>query len=392
MDIREHREAGREQARNREAEDWRTDPRGRGRQPEGRDRLLEAWRIHLKRRTRTFTPWLVVPFKTLNPTITGQTPDLGARPVTGEAFWASPYIAVESPLGLGPTAVAGEPNFVHARVFNLGKATSRPTQVDFAWADPSLGLGPGTFHPIGTEWVEVRHGQSVDVRCGTAWVPTIVNGGHECLMVNTSNPFIAVGTGPLPGPFDPITHPFAPWLDRHVGQRNITVVALAASQVMPFLLTVSNLLPFAARTQVVATAATFDLRAALPDGMAGMDLLTALASAARAPGAFQSDEVRWAREAQPRVEGELGEVVGKLDVGALRRGAAAVVDHGPGEAKPGGALVAEATLEAGEQRALKVAITAPGAGKTRVAVVNLEQRWEGVTLGGYTILATVGTG
>lgn len=391
MDIRDHQDVTHERARDRDAEDWQGDPQGRGR-PEGRDRLLEAWRIHLKRRSRTFTPWLVVPFKTLNPTIPGQTPDLGARPVTGEAFWASPYIAVESPLGLGPTAVAGQPNFVHARVFNLGKATSRPTQVDFAWADPSLGLGPGTFHPIGTEWVEVRHGQSLDVRCGTPWVPTVVNGGHECLMVNTSNPFVAVGTAPLPGPFDPITHPFAPWLDRHVGQRNITVVALAAAQVMPFVLTVSNLLPFAARTQVVATAATFDLRAAVPDGVAGMDLLTALASAARAPGAVKSDEVRWARGAPPGIEGGFGDVVGKLDVRALRRGATAFVGHEPGGAEPEGVPVAEATLEAGEQRTLKVAITAPDEGKARVAVVNLEQRWEGVTLGGYTVLVQVGQG
>lgn len=392
MTVHDFQEGGRVRPRDLADEQWGLGRDRHGKQPDGRDRLLEAWRILNKRRTRTFTPWLVVPFKSMNPTVPGQTPDLGARPVVGEAFWASPYIAVENSLGLGPTAVAGEPNFVHARVFNLGKATSRPTQVDFAWADPSLGLGPGTFHPIGTEWVEVRHGQSLDVRCSTAWVPTIVNGGHECLMVNTSNPFIEVGTGVLPGPFDPITHPFAPWFDRHVGQRNITVVALAPAKVMSLGLTVSNVLPFASRTQVVATAATFDLRAAVPGGVAGMDLVTALASAARAPGGVQSDEVRWIRESPPKVEGELGDVVGRLDVRALRTSAGALVGHEPDEKAPGGTLIARATLEAGEQRSLKVAITAPDGARTRVAVVNLEQRWEGLTLGGYTVFAQVGNG
>lgn len=390
MDIRDDVVTHRPEEKGRTDREDRQDRQGRQGRHDKKDRLREAWLIQQKRRTRTFTPWLVVPFTSLNPTVPGQTPDLGARPVVAEAFWASPYIAVESSLGLGPMAVAGEENFVHVRVFNLGKATSRPTQVDFAWADPSLGLGPGTFHPIGTEWVEVRHGQSVDVRCATPWVPTLLNGGHECLMVNTSNPFIAVGSTPLPGPFDPITHPFAPWLDRHVGQRNITVVELAAAKTTSLHLTLSNVLPFAAAMEVVATLATFELRAPLPAGLEGMDLMTALASAARAPAELRADDVRWVRESPPRAKAELGDVVGQLPVKPLRRAATGIVGHEPGAAAPQGQLLAEATLKAGEQRRLTVEVAAPDAGKLAVGVVNVEQRWEGVTLGGYTVLTTAG--
>jgi len=199
---------------------------------EERRRLEIAIRRLAESKGRTYTPWLLIRYNAT---------DMGMRPLpSGTPFWASPDISVESSDVLG-RPVAGEPNFLHARVFNLGKAPSSPTRVQFYWGDPSLGLGGATMNLIGTEWVEIPAHASRDVRCNTPWVPVMVNGGHECVMVNTHNPLL-----------DPIVQPFRAWLDRHVGQRNLTVIPSAAGQVVMFSLTAANILPMMARTQFVA--------------------------------------------------------------------------------------------------------------------------------------------
>ena len=51
----------------------------------------------------------------------------------------------------------------------------------------------------------------------------LVNNGHECLVAQVYDPVS-----------DPVVAPFNPVQDRHVGQRNITVVQVAASQVVNF--------------------------------------------------------------------------------------------------------------------------------------------------------------
>ncbi len=158
--------------------------------------------------------------------------DLGIRPIpSGTPFWVSPDIWVESS-DPGGNPVAGEPNYVHVRIFNLGAFQAAPVQVDFYWANPSLGLSPATMNMIGTEWVNLPSLGSVDVRCNTAWVPVIVNGGHECVMVNCSNWIL-----------DPIVHPFQPTLDRHVGQRNLHVVPGKAGMKIQFNLQLTNTFP-----------------------------------------------------------------------------------------------------------------------------------------------------
>ncbi len=158
--------------------------------------------------------------------------DLGARPIpAGTAYWASPDVWVESSDPYG-NAVAGEPNTLHARIFNLGAFQAAPVQVDFYWANPALGLGPANMNHIGTEWVEVPSLGSVDVACTTPWIPVMVNNGHECAMVNCSC-WIS----------DPILYPFQPTLDRHVGQRNLNVVAGKAGMKLLYTLQVTNVFP-----------------------------------------------------------------------------------------------------------------------------------------------------
>lgn len=353
------------------------------------ERIRKAWARLIEDRRRTWTPFLVVPYKSVVPVLPGHTPDLGRiRPVpSGDAFWASPYIVVENSGGIGLTARAGEDNFVHARVFNFGKATSAPTQVDFYWADPSLGLGPGTFHHIGTEWVEIRHGASVDVRCHTAWIPVFVNGGHECLMVNTSNPMTAAAPGSVFGPFDPIQVPFAPWLDRHVGQRNLIVVP-APSGAMKLALTLTNVLPFGALMHVTLAAALFEIDAEFLARVGEAEVLTGLAALAGDPNAPREGPVR-VLDRRPVVRVEVGEVTGTISTDGARGYAARLVEHVGKGGQLRGEVVAEVDMRPGEQRRVEVAVDTPGAEPGQFAVVTLRQFWEDLPLGGYTIVGGV---
>jgi hypothetical protein len=154
--------------------------------------------------------------------------DLGARPVTGP-FWESPDIlllagadpatAPDRPPELGQTALAGKPNTLYAHVWNFGLSSAPNVVVEFYWCDPSLGIGPGGVHLIGATALSLGDRSSgrnhTIVKCPVAWIPTFVNGGHECLLVR-------VWDESSDGLGDP------PWdasLNRHVAQRNIHVVA-----------------------------------------------------------------------------------------------------------------------------------------------------------------------
>ena len=195
------------------------------------EKLINRYK-HRDRYKDKVTPWLLTRYA---PT------DLGLRPIPGGVpYWASPDISVESSSPLG-NPVAGEENFLHVRIFNLGAADAAPVQVDFYWADPSLGLGPANMNLIGSEWVEVKSLHSKDVRCNKPWVPEFVNNGHECAMVNCTNLIL-----------DPILHPFEPVLDRHVGQRNLHVEMGAPGQAFKFLVNLNNIFPFALTFQIIA--------------------------------------------------------------------------------------------------------------------------------------------
>src|SRR5712691_1626995 len=105
-----------------------------------------------QRPKRRWTPWLLIPYSLS---------DFGLRPIpVGEQFWESPDIWIESNDPNG-NAVAGEENFVHARIWNLGMALAAPVQVDFYWANPALGLDQTSWNKINKkdgkdrpEWVE----------------------------------------------------------------------------------------------------------------------------------------------------------------------------------------------------------------------------------------------
>ncbi|NMM22512.1 MAG: hypothetical protein HHJ11_03240 [Phycicoccus sp.] len=154
--------------------------------------------------------------------------DTGSRPSVGP-FWESPDVlllagvdpsmAPEIPPALGQVALAGKPNTVYAHLWNFGHAAAHDVIVEFLWCNPSLGINPAGAHLIGRTVTHLGAKGSGRahrvVKCPDAWVPTFVNGGHECLLVRAWDVIS-----------DPLSTP--EWdasVNRHLGQRNIHVAA-----------------------------------------------------------------------------------------------------------------------------------------------------------------------
>lgn len=147
--------------------------------------------------------------------------DVGFRPLPNIVFWESPDIAIEGPSGDPDVATPGQVNKVKVHVWNLGLADCWAAHVDLYWCDPSVGINPAVANPIGSQVLPLAAGQHAVVSFD--WTPVLVNGGHECLVAQVYDPVS-----------DPVVAPFNPVQDRHVGQRNITVVQMAANQVLNF--------------------------------------------------------------------------------------------------------------------------------------------------------------
>lgn len=156
--------------------------------------------------------------------------DLGVRPTTDPnlVFWESPDIWIDGPSGDPDQATPGVTNTVNVHVWNVGLADCWAAHVDLYWCDPSVGVTPALAHPIGSTVVTLMGGEHKIVPF--PWVPTLANGGHECLVAQVYSPVS-----------DPLVAPFSPTLDRHVCQRNISVVTAAAGTTFQLLVSVPNL-------------------------------------------------------------------------------------------------------------------------------------------------------
>jgi hypothetical protein len=155
------------------------------------------------------------------------TGDNGTRPLPGgTVFWESPDIwtaagdpstTPEIPPTHGGVLHAGQPNTVYAHVWNLGRAPLTGVVVSFYWFNPSLAIDSSHAHLIGQARVDLGPRNSPLchklVKCPKAWVPVMENGGHECLVVKVW------GFGDAAP-----DNQWHPWEDRHVGQRNVSVV------------------------------------------------------------------------------------------------------------------------------------------------------------------------
>ena len=276
--------------RGRPPKDGHGEPKPRGERPDGdrgrterdepaprdRDRDRDWQRLTDASGDVDWSPWLLIRYAI---------GDLGVRSIPANAaFYLAPDISVEIDGTVGPVARAGERNYLHATVFNFGSSQSVPTKVDFYWADPSLGMGPGNMNWIGTEWVEIKSifqgGGALDVRCNAFWVPEFLNGGHECVQVHCSNPL-----------FDPIQQPFQPCLDRHVAQRNLTVLHGLAGKTLGFSLKINNPWQWMGHTSIKARVERIAVAAHAATRHDNLDLVNALAAFGE-PAANDAAEIR----------------------------------------------------------------------------------------------------
>jgi hypothetical protein len=342
------------------------DPNERPHPDHDQERLwFEYWRKsnNPDRPNRYWSPWLLV---------RDRLGDVGLRPLPGgEVFWLSPDIWVES-TDPHRNPVAGQPNFVHVVVRNLGMADAFPVKIDFYWADPSVGLGPGDMNLIGSERVLVHRGEIKDVKCWQPWVPTLVNQGHECVMVNCNNHVL-----------DPIINPFQPTLDRHVGQRNLHVVGAPSGGTIDFGLWLNN--PFSLRA--ATTVAVMSER--LPRAEASTRIGEHLANreAREAAGAALAFRVRSAigegsvlYNRQASADRFLGERLNAID----REGIAG--------RQPAGRFNVLHTLDMQplERRRFDVKIDVPPDTRPgETMVFHFEQRFDEFTVGGYSVAIVV---
>lgn len=138
-------------------------------------------------------------------------------------WWESPDIWVvpgSDPNGPAGTPVVGGPAYLLATVRNDGDVDVSQVQVDFWVADPSLQIRKGTANHIGTAFADVPAGGAQDVLCLAPWHVTLVNGGHECVVVEASSP-----ADPLaPPPADPDVLDAPTY--RQIAQRNLSVAVV----------------------------------------------------------------------------------------------------------------------------------------------------------------------
>jgi hypothetical protein len=331
-------------------------------------------------RGRAWTPWLLIRYAQN---------DIGLRPIpASDVSWASPDIWVESSDPYG-NAVPGEPNFVHAMIFNLGKAPALPTRLDFYWGNPAVGLGPGQMTLIGSEWVEVQLHAVQSVRCNTPWIPIYENGGHECLIVNSTSPIL-----------DPITQPFQTTLDRHVGQRNITVLPAGPGKIIKFSVGINNIFPVLAEVAITARVQQVVVAPAVVDAMTPRQIVSRVAvigaqqeAAREAESGFHlargtchlhstlSDRIRVVRT--KGASAYLGQLLLEADRMAARH-------HEKHHERHHDARLHEVAMGAFEERRLDLEMTIPANARPREYIlVHLLQHGLGVSMGGYTIVILV---
>ena len=106
-------------------------------------------------------------------------------------WWESPDIWVvpgTDPGGAPGTPAVGQQAYLWATVRNEGDLDVSQVQVDFWVANPSLQIRKSTANHIGTAFADITAGGSQDVLCLAPWQVTLVNGGHECVVVEASSP------------------------------------------------------------------------------------------------------------------------------------------------------------------------------------------------------------
>lgn len=152
--------------------------------------------------------------------------DNGSEPLAaGLPFWVSPDISIIKPDGVeGGTAVAGDTNQLKIKVTNAGGIDAVDAYVEGFVADPSTAFTPLTATPIGAGFLTISGYSQAVIQF--PWNPSPADAGHRCLLarVNLTIPPDGYKNGAI---FDVVG-------DRHVAQRNISVVNLQKMQLKQF--------------------------------------------------------------------------------------------------------------------------------------------------------------
>jgi hypothetical protein len=152
----------------------------------------------------------------------------------GDPWYLSPSVwAVPGPNPEGPPGIptAGQATYLWARVRNRGGDAVADAVVRFYWANPAVGFDRDTANLVGTSNVSLSGGETADVLCLMPWFPAFVNQGHECILAEAFH----ASYDPLP-----TTAEFNVPTDRHVAQRNLSVVGTGAKMSFSFAFEIHN--------------------------------------------------------------------------------------------------------------------------------------------------------
>lgn len=157
--------------------------------------------------------------------------DDGAEPLpTNLDCWLSPDIGIQaSANAFSDQAVQGIANQVNVRVTNGGGIAAVSAYVDFFVSDPATAFNPTVSSPVSGQFVNVNP-YSVTI-ASFSWTPLPTQVGHRCLLARVAL---------YPGDAYRSTITFEPREDRHVAQRNISIVTLGGTNKIDFAFRIVN--------------------------------------------------------------------------------------------------------------------------------------------------------
>jgi hypothetical protein len=140
-------------------------------------------------------------------------------------WWESPDIWVvpgQDPNGPPGSPVVGKTAFLWARVW--ADQNVQGVQLDFWVANPAMQIRKSTANHIGTAFADIQAPGPQEVLCLAPWNVTLLNGGHECVIVEASSPQDPLTPPPTdPDVLDANTYP-------QIAQRNLSVIPLSGQQ------------------------------------------------------------------------------------------------------------------------------------------------------------------
>ncbi|PFS28822.1 hypothetical protein COK47_22890 [Bacillus cereus] len=144
--------------------------------------------------------------------------DIGQEPLpAGLPGYVSPDISIINPDGSkGTEAIAGMQNYIEVIVTNNGGIIANDALVEVFYGEPATGFIPTMSQKIGSGYVTVQGYSTASIEI--PWIPLHSQTGHLCIIARVS----------LMMPPDTFRDPnvFDVYGDRHVAQRNISVINL----------------------------------------------------------------------------------------------------------------------------------------------------------------------